>query len=596
MKKLIMFAWLLLVTLTSSAQVIKLKLNNNIDNAISDTVKLNIDGNPLLKGDYFYVYVNANLNNNIDARSLYFDFEYQNTAYTLVSVEHTGTMGNGGLLPGGSQISLSTNLYSGYRFASNTSNTTSNGNTNYYNANYSYSSGGNHTIIRSMLTWATNNNTNGNGQWGILKLKFQLNPNVQGFIFDPIKMNFAAAYNKNGGGGSTIMEAPLIMNIYTNPDQESFINAKVETNGNVGGMSITRVAFLEEGTNTIYVADATENGTLNIDQTKFKANTTYKIKVGFNADAIKQLYNSAITVSDYTTAQAEFITQNLDGSFNNNSIKTGIGYTAADINVNKALDGGDVTRLFAQAVTLDTLFILPPNYTPGTDTYLYVSTYTEDVFNAMTPSDWKDNTTDYVTFKTGVIGSNIPLNLKYIIPGDINRSHSSQVVINNNIITNAKVSLKLNMAKSAYGIANTYNVSSIDINLNNITITSNDIEIPININTNNNKTSALQFEFVYDPNKIKFEEIKSELPNTWYIFASPKDGKIKFGAINQDLKDPFIGTFIPFKLKFSSIGNGLDLATQIKVVSNMDASDDKGNQLKINLNSTTIKLTGYNNF
>jgi hypothetical protein len=28
----------------------------------------------------------------------------------------------------------------------------------------------------------------------------------------------------------------------------------------------------------------------------------------------------------------------------------------------------------------------------------------------------------------------------------------------------------------------------------------------------------------------------------------------------------------------------------------MDAADQKGNQLGINLNSTQIKLTGYNNF
>jgi hypothetical protein len=28
----------------------------------------------------------------------------------------------------------------------------------------------------------------------------------------------------------------------------------------------------------------------------------------------------------------------------------------------------------------------------------------------------------------------------------------------------------------------------------------------------------------------------------------------------------------------------------------MDAADSKGNQLSINLNSTQIKLTGYNNF
>ena len=593
MKKLIGFIWLLLVALTSSAQTMKLKLNNEINNTIVDTIKLNVNGTPLLKGDYFYVYVNANINGDANTRSLYFDFEYPNTAYTLTAIDHTGTMGNGGLLPGGSQISLDWNLYPGSKFNANTSNTTANGNTNYTNA--SYVANQNYNTVRSMLTWAVNGN-NGSGQWGLLRLRFQLKADAQGFVFDPIKMNFVAAFNKNGTAGSTIMEAPLTMKVYTNPNQEAFLNAKVDINGNVSGLSLTRVAFLEEGTGAIYVADATENGTLNIDQTKFKTNTNYRIKVGFNADNLKNLYNAAVTVSDYTAAKTEFINQDLNGSFSNNNLKTGIGYTAADINGNKVLDGGDITRLFAQAVTLDTLFVLPTNYTPGTDTYLYIPTYTEEVFNTMTPSNWKTNNIDYVTFKTGVKGDNLSLSLKYIIPGDINKSHSSQVVVNGTVQQNASNGLRLEIPYSAFGSMNIYNTPTIDASLNNLTVISNNIEIPININTNGNKVSALQFEFAYDPKKIKFEEIKSELPDTWYVFASTKDGKIKFGAINDNLKTPISGASVPFKLKFSPIGSGLDLATQIKILSNLDASDDKGNQLKINLNSTTIKLTGYNNF
>ena len=53
---------------------------------------------------------------------------------------------------------------------------------------------------------------------------------------------------------------------------------------------------------------------------------------------------------------------------------------------------------------------------------------------------------------------------------------------------------------------------------------------------------------------------------------------------------------IPFKLKFSTIGNGVDILTSVRVSQLMDAADQKGNQLDINLNSTQIKLTGYNNF
>jgi hypothetical protein len=56
------------------------------------------------------------------------------------------------------------------------------------------------------------------------------------------------------------------------------------------------------------------------------------------------------------------------------------------------------------------------------------------------------------------------------------------------------------------------------------------------------------------------------------------------------------GTSTPFKLKFSTIGDGVDIITALKVSQTMDASDNKGNQLGVVLNMTNIKLTGYNNF
>jgi hypothetical protein len=80
------------------------------------------------------------------------------------------------------------------------------------------------------------------------------------------------------------------------------------------------------------------------------------------------------------------------------------------------------------------------------------------------------------------------------------------------------------------------------------------------------------------------------------VFVNTSEGKIRFGGIDKDVKSPIVGTSAPFKLKFSSIESGLDLNTKIRITSNLDASDDKGNQLGVNLNTTTIKLTGYNNF
>jgi hypothetical protein len=166
--------------------------------------------------------------------------------------------------------------------------------------------------------------------------------------------------------------------------------------------------------------------------------------------------------------------------------------------------------------------------------------------------------------------------------------------------TNAINSLSSNLAFKTMSMQSSFintpnEISAIDVILGNLTITSNTIEIPVAINTLGSSVSGLQFEFNYDPTKIKFEELTSGLPSTWYTFANAKTGKIKFGSIDQG-KNPVQGTSIPFKLKFSTIGNGVDILTSIKISPTMDASSSNGTQLGINLNTTQIKLTGYNNF
>ena len=139
--------------------------------------------------------------------------------------------------------------------------------------------------------------------------------------------------------------------------------------------------------------------------------------------------------------------------------------------------------------------------------------------------------------------------------------------------------------------------SYIDVSLNNVTATSNNIEIPVSVSTRGNNVSALQFEFVFDASKVAFEDLKAEIPNGWYLFAnSSKPGVVRFGAVDRDLKTPLAATSIPFKVKFKTLQNGLDINTRVQITQNFDAADNKGNQLGINLNTTTIKITGYNNF
>lgn len=598
MKKLL-FLLLSLVSLTAFAQEPRVRLAD-------DSTKVDVNGGVIDKGDEFIVNVQLNGNGNTTARSLYFDFEFNNAAFDFINVNHTGTGGNGGVLPAGASITMSNFTYPGYTFAGNANNTTPNGNQNYNNASYNFTQGGPKTIIRVYLNWATNSPLPYNGYDTVLRLRFRLKTTAVGTSWDPIKMNFAASFNQNGSSGACLNEIPLTTVITENPDATKLVKAILDLNGNINPSHI-KVGFLKASDNTGPLFDVTANGTVNIVDSLLVPNTAYKIMTFVNMDQLPGIMNSAVSVSDYTTAEAEFISQNLDRTYKNISITTGLGYFAADVNRSNSFDGGDLTRLYAQAVGVNQLIVLPQGYTQGSGGHMSVATFKASEFNNATPADWASlfNTQQqqvytYTTMATR--GTPETINVKYVLPGDINRSHSSQVVVGGTVRTNAVVSLNKSIANKAImnrtvGFINTpQQVASIDVNIKNVTVTSNTIEIPVTINTNGRDVAALQFEFAYDPNKVKFDSMSSEVPSDWYVFANTAAGKVKFGAIDQKLKTPIKGAATPFKLKFSTVQNGLDINSFIKITTATDAASTNGSQLGINLNTETIKLTGYNNF
>jgi hypothetical protein len=71
-------------------------------------------------------------------------------------------------------------------------------------------------------------------------------------------------------------------------------------------------------------------------------------------------------------------------------------------------------------------------------------------WGAITTTNWKDFDYPKVYVKTGTIGTNTVVDLKYLLWGDVNRSHSSQVVVSNNgvssVVSRASNSLKSNTA------------------------------------------------------------------------------------------------------------------------------------------------------
>ena len=692
---------LLLLSLTSFGQI-KFKFPDT-------RVLTDINGGVIDRGDQFDVMVHANGNGDAVTRQLMFDFQYDQTNFEIVSVNHTGTGGNGGVLPSGSNIQLAWQNYPGYTYAGNS--TFQNGTQRYVsNATYTYNANGSNAILRATITWSTNSAMPFTSYDRMLIVRFRLKAASTANSFNPTKLNFVAGWNGQGAGVATFMDTPLTTEVIMNQNTGKLITAKVDANTNLLNLTSLRVSFRDTLTNASQNFNVLSNGNVDINQSLLSENKVYEVSVMHETDKLNTIYNNAITISDFTSAQGEFVTMGLDGS-KGQTINSGQSLYAADINRNKSIDGGDLPKLLSQVVGIDALVTVPNGYTQGSGGYmslptwmstdattiagqvewaiitpnhysqnvsrilvdmrefdatytpekiksiqifdLYVgpvefvskdgtwatfripsgisidtSTYTpyirninggpdfglraEFTFNdspsnswgAITTTNW--NSFDYpkTYIKTGTIGTNTTLDLKYLLWGDVNRSHSSQVVVSNNgvasVVSRASNSLKSNTAfrtMSTESFINTPNtVPSIDVNLSNVTVTSNNIEIPVNVTTNGNFVTGLQFQFDYDPTKIKFEELSPNIPNTWYLFVNSVDGKIKFGAIDQEEKTPINGNSIPFKLKFSTIGNGVDILTSVKVSPTMDASAVKGYQLGINLNTTQIKLTGYNNF
>lgn len=673
-------------------------------------VLTDINGDLIDRGDQFDVFVLANGNGDIQTRQLLFDLQYDITNFDLISVNHTGTVNNDGVLPQNSNPQLSWQNYPGYGYAGNTTNT--NGTTRYQtNLNYSFNSNSGNSIIRATLTWASTSGMPSTTNDKILVIRFRLKSNSTSNSFNPVRLNFVAAWNGQGTMIPTIMESPLSTEVIMNQNTGKLVTARVDVNSNLLVLTDMKVLFKDTSTNVTRTFNVLSNGTVDIIQSQLEENKTYEVSVQHSTDKLNNIYNGAITISDFTTAQGEFTTMGLDGS-KGQLLNTGQSLYNADINRNKTIDGGDLPRLLSQVVGIDQITTVPAGYVTGSNGYISLPTWistdattiagkiewsvisvnhygqglsrvlvdlreftgtnitpnnirslqlfdlyvgpvefvsadntwatyrvptnfssiqtssfspyirnmgnnefgvkSEFTFNnspsyswgSITTTNWKDITFPEVTFKTGTIGTNTILDLKYLLWGDVNRSHSSQVVTMTNgtstVQTNAVNSLKTNVAfktMSTQSLINTPNViPSINVNLSNITVTSNSLEIPINITTNGNNVTGLQFEFDYDNSKIKFEELSPSLPNTWYVFANSVNGRVKFGALDQNARTPINGISTPFKVKFSTIGNGVDILTSIKVSTTMDASSSNGSQLGINLNTTQIKLTGYKNF
>jgi hypothetical protein len=510
----ILVVLLTVISLSAQAQIAELKISPNV-------ITTDKNGGVIEKGDTIVLNLMFK-NNQSRLRNFYLDFQHQISAINLIGVGFPTAGTQGASLPTGATTSVTNNYYPGYNWIDNSNNNTEDGLVNAQYASYNYIQGQSRAINRININIATPNGNQTDLNDGLLaQLLFKVETVQAGFAYDSIYYNFAYGWDNVGNQKTITMPKPNSAWVDLDPSTNALIKGTFQTNTNLITGYHPILAIIDSATSQVKAWPAIRQDGSFYVSSQVLPNTTYYALAYLPSDTLAGTLNKAITVSDYTAAQTEFNKQNLDGTFTNTSMKTGMGYFASDLNRNGKFDGGDLALLFAQTVGADTVV----NPQVGSTT-TGIPTFTKAFFDTATaattlalPLDWNNHKVKFRTRDTA-----ITLDLKYVIPGDINRSHSSQVVVNNQIQTN---SINDIVFKSLS--VNTVNPSLpiIDVNLNNLTVVSNNIEIPFNIDAKNNNVSALQFEVVYDPTKVKFEEIKSEVPNTWFVFVNPKDGVLR---------------------------------------------------------------------
>ena len=436
---------------------------------------------------------------------------------------------------------------------------------NYSAGNYNYTSDTAWSVARNYLILASGNQVGSSAY--IIHNKYKINSVEANFASDSVTINWARLFTQDG---TTIGDN--VANL-TNKNLAIFLKGNLTISGKVwlAANMTSKPTVLAIDTASGLVAASTAvapDGTYTLDN--IEQNTRYKIQLFFPRAEMLAIRDNAITISDGAKVYDEFVNTDINQTFSRQYLKSGLSYLQADINKSAGLDGGDAYGIYASVAGLK------PIDTAGLIKVFTVSEYDNLVTGQNQWTSWPAylSRLDYIYDSIGT--ANLVVNLKYAIVGDINRSHSSPVfdaagqeILAANIIGNLNVN-----------IPNTFaNIGE-------------PLYVPMNVSTNGLQNAALQFEMTYDRSKVKFEEIVSNIQGPWlqYVNHDPQTGTIRFGGMNNQSAGYISGNYMPFKLKFSPIGN-TDVTSYIKIRKLMDAADQNGDRFNVVLQSDIVALS-----
>lgn len=436
---------------------------------------------------------------------------------------------------------------------------------NYSAGNYNYTQDTAWTTARNYLILASGNQIGSNAY--VIHNRYKINSVEANFASDSITINWARLFTQDG-----LTIGDNVANL-TNKNLAIFLKGNLTISGKVwlaaNMTSKPTILAIDALTGVVASNKAVANdGTYTLDN--IEQNTKYKIQLLFPANELLTIRDNAVTISDGAKVYDEFVNTDVNQTYTRQYLKSGLSYLQADINKSAGLDGGDAYGIYASVAGLK------PIDTAGLIKVFSATEYDNLVIGQNQWTAWPAYL-DRLNFIFDSIGtSNLTVNIKYAIMGDVNRSHSSPVFDANN------------QEIVAYNVVGDLNVT-IPNTFANI---GEPLFVPMNVNTNGVKNAALQFEMQYDRTKVKFEEIVSNIQGPWlqYVNHDPQTGTIRFGGMNNQDVGFINGNYMPFKLKFSPIGNS-DVTSYIKVRKLMDASDENGDRFNIVLQSDIVTLS-----
>jgi hypothetical protein len=482
-----------------------------------------------------------------DIRTFQIDWQYKKALLTHISSSVDATVS-------GNTPVLDFKSWENYKYGS------------YSNGVYNYVSDTNYSVGRNYLILSNGSQINSNGY--IIRNKFKVNDVPSNFEEDSVRVNWARMFKVDGTSigdnvallSNQVLDLKLLGNLT--------ISGKIWFPSTITSQTLPTLYCYDNVTNAL-VSQTVPNLNGNYTFNNVDENKTYKIEVRFPTAMLNTIRDNAVTISDAVKSYNEYITTDVNQNMTRTYLKHGLAYLIGDINLNQSFDGGDPYSIYASVSGLS------PISTNKLINVFKKETYDSLVLSQNQWTEWKNHSNKGIFLTTNVVTSNVTLDIKYFVLGDVDRSNSSPVFDGTTEV-----------------LATNYK-GNFDVNINNSYAVGSPMYVPFNVSTNGGLSNGLQFEMKYDVGKVKFDEIKSNIQGPWlqYVTHDDVNGIIRFGGMNNQLKGSLQGVATPFILKFLAKNPSEDITSDVSIRSLMDASHQDGDHFNINLSTGMIVLS-----